>query len=90
MLSSFQFEDSLWEGLTDTYCNMPMALTAEKLGKQYKLSRADVDQFAYQSQTRWKAGKNKGLNRNFWQTIRKINSKVGIIENVCSRSQLSK
>ncbi|VDK32910.1 unnamed protein product [Gongylonema pulchrum] len=40
---------------------MLMAMTAEKLGEQYKLSRADVDKYAYQSQTRWKAAHDAGL-----------------------------
>lgn len=49
-------EDSLWVGLTDTYCNLPMALTAEKLGAQYKITKDEVDQFALRSQQLWKAG----------------------------------
>lgn len=50
-------EDSLWTGLTDTYCKLPMALTAEKLGEQYKLTKDEVDQYALRSQQLWKAGK---------------------------------
>jgi len=53
----YEFEDSLWLGLFDTYCNLPMGLTAEKLGAQYKLKREEVDQFALSSQQRWKAGR---------------------------------
>lgn len=49
-------EDSLWLGLTDTYCKLPMALTAEKLGAQYNLTRDEVDAFALRSQQTWKAG----------------------------------
>lgn len=49
-------EDSLWLGLTDSYCKLPMALTAEKLGAQYKISRDEVDKFSYESQQKWKAG----------------------------------
>lgn len=49
-------EDSLWVGLTDTYCKMPMALTAEKLGEQCGIKREDVDKFALRSQQLWKAG----------------------------------
>lgn len=51
-------EDSLWLGLTDTYCKMPMALTAEKLGAQYQITRDEVDAFALRSQQAWKAGIN--------------------------------
>ena len=49
-------EDSLWLGLTDTYCKMPMALTAEKLGAQFNITRDEVDAFALKSQHNWKAG----------------------------------
>lgn len=49
-------EDSLWIGLTDTYCKLPMALTAEKLGDQYKVTRDEVDEFALRSQQLWKQG----------------------------------
>ncbi|XP_050456376.1 3-ketoacyl-CoA thiolase, mitochondrial [Cataglyphis hispanica] len=54
------FEDSLWLGLLDTYCNLPMGLTAEKLGAQYNLKREEVDQFALSSQQRWKAANDAG------------------------------
>lgn len=53
----YDFEDSLWLGLLDTYCNLPMGVTAEKLGAKYNLKREEVDQFALSSQQRWKAGK---------------------------------
>lgn len=50
-------EDSLWAGLTDSYCKMPMAITAENLADKYKISRDEVEAYALQSQQRWKAGK---------------------------------
>ncbi|XP_050423244.1 3-ketoacyl-CoA thiolase, mitochondrial [Adelges cooleyi] len=50
----YQFEDSLWTGLTDTFCKLPMALTAEKLAEVYKVTRQEVDEFALRSQTLWK------------------------------------
>lgn len=46
-------EDSLWAGLTDTWCKLPMALTAEKLGEKYGITRAQVDEFSFNSQQRW-------------------------------------
>ena len=36
-----KMEDTLWSGLSDTYCNLPMALTAENLAEQYKITRQD-------------------------------------------------
>src|SRR6267142_4029155 len=43
-------EDSLMAGLTDTYCGLPMALTAEKLAAQYGITRKDADAYALRSQ----------------------------------------
>lgn len=47
-----QFEDSLWEALTDPQCGFSMAETAENLAEQYQLSRTDVDAVAVRSQRR--------------------------------------
>ncbi len=47
-----QFEDSLWEALTDPQCGCSMAETAENLADKYKLSRSDVDDVAVRSQQR--------------------------------------
>lgn len=49
-------EDTLWTGLTDTYCKMSMAQTAEKLGAQNNVTKEEVDEFSYRSQMNWKAG----------------------------------
>src|SRR6202045_128383 len=43
-------EDSLMAGLTDTYCGLPMALTAEKLAEQQGITRKDADAYALLSQ----------------------------------------
>ena len=43
-------EDTLMVGLTDTYCNLPMALTAENLGAQKGITRKDADAYALRSQ----------------------------------------
>ena len=43
-------EDSLFIGLTDTYCGLPMALTAEKLAEQTGITRKDADAYALRSQ----------------------------------------
>jgi acetyl-CoA acyltransferase 2 len=48
-LGQGKLEDSLWEGLTDTYNNMPMAITAENLARQYEISREASDEFALRS-----------------------------------------
>lgn len=56
----YQFEDSLWLGFSDTYCNLSMGETAEKLGSQYNLKRQEVDEFALRSQQLWKAANDAG------------------------------
>ncbi|XP_026465813.1 3-ketoacyl-CoA thiolase, mitochondrial [Ctenocephalides felis] len=56
-----QLEDSLWIGLTDSYCKLPMALTAENLASQYKIPREKVDEFALQSQQKWKKALDEGV-----------------------------
>lgn len=43
-------EDSLMAGLTDTYCGLSMALTAEKLAEQQGITRKDADAYALRSQ----------------------------------------
>jgi acetyl-CoA acyltransferase 2 len=46
-------EDSLWNALTDTQAKMPMAMTAEKLAEQYRISQDEVDEFSVLSQRRF-------------------------------------
>lgn len=49
---SAPLEDTLWEALRDTQCNLSMAETAEKLATQYGIGRGDVDAWALRSQQR--------------------------------------
>lgn len=56
-------EDVLWEALRDSFCDLSMAETAERLADQHQLSRADVDAVALRSQQRAEAGwKNGAFN----------------------------
>jgi acetyl-CoA acyltransferase 2 len=55
-----KLEDALWSGLSDSYVKLPMGMTAENLAEQYKISRADVDAYALQSQHRWQAAQDSG------------------------------
>lgn len=55
------FEDSLWSGLTDSYCKSPMAITAENLAVKHKIAREKVDEFALRSQKLWKAANDQGV-----------------------------
>jgi len=53
-------EDTLWSALTDSYAGLPMALTAEKLADQYRISQDEVDEFSVGSQRRWAAADAAG------------------------------
>jgi acetyl-CoA acetyltransferase family protein len=54
-------EDSLYEGLRDTMCDMFMAETAEKCARNYSITRQEQDRYAIRSQTcadeAWKQGR---------------------------------
>ena len=58
--SKIEFEDVLWQGLTDQQVNMPMGITAENLGQKYKVTREDSDEYALKSQQRWRLANNAG------------------------------
>jgi acetyl-CoA acetyltransferase family protein len=53
-------EDSLWAALRDSFCDLPMAETAENLAVKYGIGRAEADEYALLSQQRardaWAAG----------------------------------
>lgn len=55
-----EMECSLLATLTDMYCKLPMAITAENLAEKYKISRQEVDQFALRSQQRWNEANKAG------------------------------
>ncbi len=52
--------DSLWEALTDSYCQTPMAVTAENLAEKYGVTREMADAFALRSQKNWAAAQESG------------------------------
>jgi acetyl-CoA acetyltransferase family protein len=56
-----QLEDSLTEGLKDSFVGMGMGETAEKLAEQYKVDRNCSDEFALRSQTLARDAWAKGL-----------------------------
>jgi acetyl-CoA acyltransferase 2 len=53
-------EDFLWTSLTDQLIQLPMGMTAEKLGELYGVTREECDEFADKSQTRYRLAKNAG------------------------------
>ena len=58
--ASVKFEDTLWEALTDSYNNMPMAITAENLAVKYNVPREACDEFALRSQENALAAQGNG------------------------------
>ncbi|MCB1177131.1 MAG: acetyl-CoA C-acetyltransferase [Leptospiraceae bacterium] len=57
---SADFEDTLNQGLTDLYVELPMGATAENLALQYNISREEQDEWATISQERAEAAINEG------------------------------
>ena len=61
VLGRVEFKDFLWEALTDTAADLSMGDTAERLAREYKLTRQEVDQFAHESFTRALAAQASGF-----------------------------
>src|SRR3954468_12987013 len=55
-----KLEDALWEGLTDSYNGLPMAMTAENLAAKYSIGQREVDEDAVLSQKRFAAAQEGG------------------------------
>ncbi len=51
-LRNSEMVDSLWEGLTDPICGQLMGRTAENLAREFRIGRAEQDQYAVQSHQR--------------------------------------
>jgi acetyl-CoA acetyltransferase family protein len=59
-LGQGKLEDSLMVALLDTYCNTPMAGTAENLARKFEISRAEQDAYALRSQQEAKRAQDAG------------------------------
>lgn len=59
-LGGGKLEDSLMVALLDTYCNTPMAGTAENLARKFKIPREEQDQYALRSQQQAKRAQDAG------------------------------
>jgi acetyl-CoA acyltransferase 2 len=60
-LGQGKLEDSLMVALLDTYCNTPMAGTAENLARKFEISREEQDRYALRSQQEAKRAHDAGL-----------------------------
>lgn len=59
--ATIAFEDTLFSAITDTYCKLSMALTAENLAEKFDIKRPAVDEYAFCSQQRWLAANEAGV-----------------------------
>jgi len=59
-LGGGKLEDSLMVALLDTYCNTPMAGTAENLARKFEISREEQDEYALRSQQAAKRAQDAG------------------------------
>ncbi len=59
-LGQGKLEDSLMVALLDTYCNTPMAGTAENLARKFEITREEQDRYALRSQTEAKRAQDAG------------------------------
>jgi acetyl-CoA C-acetyltransferase/acetyl-CoA acyltransferase 2 len=53
-MGNFELEDYMTSALTDAYAGIPMAITAENLGEKYQITRAECDQYSFETQRRCK------------------------------------
>ena len=60
-LGQGKLEDSLMVALMDTYCNTPMAGTAENLARKFEISRTAQDEYALRSQQEAKRAKDSSF-----------------------------
>src|SRR5436190_3337604 len=60
-LGQGKLEDSLMVALLDTYCNAPMAGTAENLARKFEVTREEQDKYALRSQQETKRALDAGL-----------------------------
>lgn len=59
-LGQGKLEDSLMVALLDTYCNTPMAGTAENLARKFEIGRQEQDAYALRSQQEAKRAQDAG------------------------------
>ncbi len=59
--TNLKMRDSLWDGLTDSYTQTPMGITAENLAEKYDITREECDEFAVRSQQTWGEAEKAGI-----------------------------
>jgi acetyl-CoA acetyltransferase family protein len=74
-----QLGDTVWDALTDSYISSPMAVTAENLAEQYKISREACDEYALRSQKAWVAANEAGRFKDELVAV-EIKGKKGTVQ----------
>ncbi|MBI2712226.1 MAG: acetyl-CoA C-acyltransferase [Bdellovibrio sp.] len=59
-MGNLPLTDMMMEVFFDAYAQLPMGLTAERLGDQYKITREQADRFALRSQNQFEAAASQG------------------------------
>src|SRR5678815_4931516 len=70
--------DTLWDALTDSHAGLPMAMTAENLAVEYKISRQECDDYALRSQKTWAAANEGGRFKDEIAPI-ELKGKKGVV-----------
>jgi acetyl-CoA acetyltransferase family protein len=74
-----QLGDTVWDALTDSYTGMPMAITAENLAEQYRITREECDAYALRSQRAWAAAHEAGRFRDEIAPV-EVRGKKGVVQ----------
>jgi acetyl-CoA acyltransferase 2 len=74
--SNYEFEDVLWQGLTDQHIKTPMGVTAENLAEKVGVSRKEADEYSLKSQNRWRLANNAGYFKQEIEAL-KLKSRKG-------------
>ena len=74
------FADTLVECLTDSYCQLPMAVTAENLAQQWGIKREEQDAFSVRSQQAAEAARKAGKFKEEVLPVRLEDRKRGAVD----------
>ncbi len=73
-----ELEDYLNASLTDMHVKMPMAMTAERVGEKYKISRLQVDEYSLESQKRYQSAHEVGFFKKEIAALKLVVKKANI------------
>ena len=74
-----ELEDYLNASLTDMHVKMPMAMTAERVGEKYKISRQEVDEYSLETQKRYQGASQSGFFKKEIAPLEFVNKKGTLV-----------